>query len=149
MFEVIILRPVFRQLTGTNGKGCVLKLTDLETKVMKIVWNLSGKATVNEILERWEDAKIPKYTTVLKILQILEEKGVVRHKKKGKAYVYVAKVSRADSLRNHLKKVTNDFFGGKRVLFASNLISESEFSPDELREIKRAIAQKEKELGNE
>jgi BlaI family transcriptional regulator, penicillinase repressor len=121
-----------------------LNLTDLESRVMKVVWNLSGKATVTEILENWEDPKVPKYTTVLKIFQILEEKGVVRHKKKGKAYIYVAKMSRDDSLQHNLKKVVNDFFGGNKVLLASSLISETEFTPEELEGIKKAIAEKEK-----
>jgi len=125
-----------------------LNLTKLESKVMKIVWKLSAKATVNEILENWEDPKIPKYTTVLKIFQILEEKGVVRHRKKGKAYIYIAKMSKNDSLSHNLMKVINDFFGGKKALLASTLISDTEFSPDELEELKRVIAEKERMLKN-
>jgi BlaI family transcriptional regulator, penicillinase repressor len=126
-----------------------VQLTELESKVMKVVWDLAGKATVNEILEKWEDPKVPKYTTVLKILQILEEKEVVRHRKKGKAYVYVARMSRNDSLRHNLKKVIKDFFGGNRVLLANSLISDTEFTPDELEKLKRAIAEKEKGMGHE
>lgn len=127
----------------------VLNLTELESKVMKVVWKLAGKATVNEILENWEEPKEPKYTTILKIFQILEEKGVVRHRKKGKAYIYIAKMSKNDSLSHNLKKVINDFFGGKKALLACTLISDTDFSRNELEELKRAIAEKERNLNAE
>jgi len=125
-----------------------LNLTDLESKVMNVVWDLSGKATVNQILQNWKHEKVPKYTTVLKILQILEEKGVVGHRKKGKAYLYIARMSKGDSLSHNLKKVINDFFGGKKALLASTLISDTRFTEEELQELKEVIAQKEKEGTN-
>ena len=109
-----------------------MQLTELESKVMKVVWEKSGKATVNEILENWKEPKVPKYTTVLKVLQILEEKGIVRHKKVGKAYKYIAKMTKKDSFRYNLKKLVTDFFGGDKILLASNLISDSEFTTEEL-----------------
>ena len=105
-----------------------------------------GKATVNEVLQDWEEPEKPGYTTVLKVLQILEDKGAVRHRRSGKAYTYIAKVSREQSLRHTLGKVVSDFFGGDRLALASNLISDTDISRDELEAIKKVIADKEQEM---
>jgi len=123
-----------------------LQLTDLEQRVMKVVWMRGGKATVNEVLQDWEEPEKPGYTTVLKVLQILEDKGAVRHRRSGKAYTYIAKVSREQSLRHTLGKVVSDFFGGDRLALASNLISDTDISRDELEAIKKVIADKEQEM---
>ena len=57
-------------------------LTEREMDVMAVLWE-QGSATVNEVNERLEDELA--YTTVLTILRILEEKGLVGHDKEGRA----------------------------------------------------------------
>jgi BlaI family transcriptional regulator, penicillinase repressor len=126
-----------------------LQLTELERKVMSVVWERGGKATVHEILEGWQETDVPGYTTVLKILQILEQKGVVKHRRDGRAYTYIAKVSRTTSARTTIKKVVTEFFGGNRMALACNLIADSKITSEELEAIKKLIADKEKDLNNE
>jgi predicted transcriptional regulator len=116
---------------------------------MKVVWKRGGEATVNEILQDWEEPVVPGYTTVLKVLQILEGKRAVKHRRTGKAYTYIAKVSRDESLRHSVKKVVADFFGGNRMALASSLIADSDITREELDVIKKAIADREQEMKDE
>ena len=69
-------------------------LTQAEEAVMLKLWKLE-KATVKEILEEYEDPK-PAYNTTSTIVRILEKKKMVKHKKKGKSFIYQAKISKAD-----------------------------------------------------
>jgi predicted transcriptional regulator len=112
------------------------------------LWALDNKATVNDIIANWTDDDKPGYTTVLKMLQIMEEKRIVGHRRKGRAYTYIAKVSKDDSLKHNLSKVISDFFGGNRILLANSLIEEESFSKEELDGIKKMIARKEKVIRN-
>ena len=128
-----------------TGEEALVKLTELELKVMRVLWELDGAATVNAVLDAWTDGEQPGYTTVLKVLQILEGKKVVRHRRKGRAYVYIARVSRDESLKGLLQRVSNEFFGGSRIALASSLIREGEFSADELAGLRKLIDHRRKE----
>ncbi len=118
-----------------------MKLTELESKVMRVLWHLGGSATVNAVLEAWEETPAPGYTTVLKVLQILEKKRAVRHRRKGRAYVYVSRLSRDESVRGLFHKLTTEFFGGSRLALACSLIEEGQLTEDELAELRELIDQ--------
>jgi len=125
-----------------------LQLTELERRIMKVVWKRGGEATVNEILQDWEEAGSTGYTTVLKVLQILEGKRAVKHRRTGKAYTYIAKVSRENRCATREEGVA-DFFGGNRMALASSLIADSDITREELDVIKKAIADREQEMKDE
>lgn len=121
-----------------------MKLTELESKIMTIIWQCDGKSSVNTILQNWKESKVPKYTTVLKILQILEKKDIVGHKRNGRSYVYFSKLNKEESLKFNLKKIVSDFFGGNKLLFANNFLNETDFTPEELHSLKTLLKEKEK-----
>lgn len=78
-------------------------LTQAEEAVMLKLWRLE-KATVKEIQEEYEEPK-PAYNTTSTIIRILEKKKMVKHKKKGKSFIYEAKISKKDyfdSLMDHI-----------------------------------------------
>jgi BlaI family transcriptional regulator, penicillinase repressor len=68
--------------------------TDRELEALKVLWQ-EGEITVREICDRMnENGGKLAYTTVLSLLQVMEQKGLVRHKQSGKAYSYAAAVRR-------------------------------------------------------
>ena len=73
--------------------------SDRELEALKILWE-QGRATVREIWERMRDreGKLA-YTTVLSLLQVMEQKGLVGHEAVGKAYTYFALVERTATFR--------------------------------------------------
>ena len=73
--------------------------TDRELEALKVLWQ-HGEATVRDIYDRMNEggAKLA-YTTVLSLLQVMEQKGLVRHRQSGKAYLYAAEAERDRTFR--------------------------------------------------
>jgi predicted transcriptional regulator len=126
-----------------------MKVTELELKIFRIIWNLGNSATVQEVLDNWEGESRPQYTTVLKVLQILEDKKLVTHKKEGRAYKYIPAVSKSKFLKFNIKDLIKNFFNEDNLAFAQNFISKTKFSPEEIKSLKKLIQEKEKEQDRE
>src|ERR1700679_1628172 len=73
--------------------------TDRELEALKVLWQ-RGEATVRDVWRAMTAAENDlAYTTVLSLLQVMEQKGLVGHKRVGKAYAYFAKVRREPTVR--------------------------------------------------
>lgn len=125
------------------------KLTELESKILKIIWKLGSRATVNQILESWEEDKIPQYTTILKTLQIMEQKKLIDHEKNGRSYTYFPLVSKNELSINQIKNLVSIFFGNNKVAMATTLINYEKLNKEEINELKALIDKKEQELKDE
>ncbi len=121
------------------------KPTALEQKVLHRLWDLGNTGTVNEIIQSWPDRKAPGYTTVLKVLQIMEEKGFVSHRRAGRAYRYTTVLKKEDQSRGNLRELLDIFFKGDPVRLVNALISEQSLSRQEIRDIHRMLERWEKE----
>lgn len=122
-----------------------MKLTELELRIFKHIWALGGKAAIQAILDIWDEEPKPQYTTILKTLQILEAKNLVGHEKQGRAYQYIPLVSQKETMRSNVGGIVKTFFGGNKLAFAQTFINDSQFSATELSELKKMLAEKEKE----
>lgn len=72
--------------------------TERELEALKVLWE-QGEATVREVCDAMNAAgEELAYTTVLSLLQVMEQKGLVEHRRQGKAYVYLPKVKREKTL---------------------------------------------------
>lgn len=87
------------------------------------------------------------YTTVLTMLRILEQKGVVGRTLDGRAHVYFPKIEQEDAARSAIGDVLQSFFKNSKTALAMRLISEEKPDPDELQRIKELIEQYEEEQG--
>ena len=84
------------------------RLTQAEEQVMLRLWGLQ-EATVQEIINLYPLPK-PAYNTTSTIVRILEKKGFIKHKKKGRGFVYLPKISKTD-YRNYLADwMLNNYF---------------------------------------
>lgn len=96
---------------------------------MSVLWRL-GSGTVAEV--RTELGEEVGYTSVLKILQVLEQKGHVRHEEEGRAYRYFPCVEPDEAGRTALGKIVEKIFHGSAELTLARLVEEQEITSEEL-----------------
>jgi predicted transcriptional regulator len=112
------------------------EFTDRELDLMSVLWRL-GSGTVSEVREALGEEV--GYTSVLKMLQILEEKGHVRHEDEGRAYRYIPTVKSEDAGRTALGRIVNKIFQGSAELTLARLVEERPISPKELERMRRIL----------
>ncbi len=116
--------------------------TGRELDIMSVLWR-SGSGSVAEVRRALGDSVA--YTTILKILQILEEKGAVRHEAEGRAYRYYPLVEPGEAGRTALSKILEKIFGGSAELLLTQLVSDQEIPPEELARMRRLLEGMEEE----
>ena len=87
-------------------------LTRQELQIMKVVWELEA-ATVKEVCNALSQQRRTAYTTILTLMGILEEKGVLIHQRSGRAYCYRPLLSKEQATRNQVQDVLLRFFDGR------------------------------------
>ena len=113
------------------------------------MWLLDNMATVQQILDAWEDKKKPLYTTILKKLQIMEQKKIVTHKKEGKAYQYIPLISREQVSRGKIRGMLKNFFGGNKLAFIHSFLDNTELDTEEISAVRNLLLQKERRDSHE
>lgn len=122
------------------------EFSDRELDIMSALWE-AGSGTVAEVRDRL-DPNIG-YTTVLKFLQILEEKGAVRHESEGRAYRYFPLVQPEDAGGKALDRILDKIFLGSADLLVARLVSDRKLSPEQLRKIRSILDDAEDEDAKE
>jgi predicted transcriptional regulator len=112
------------------------EFTDRELDLMSVLWRLRS-GTVSEVREALGEEV--RYTSVLKMLQILEEKGHVRHEDEGRAYRYFPTVKSEDAGRTALGRIVSKIFHGSTELTLARLVEERPISQRELERMKRIL----------
>lgn len=114
------------------------KPTDGELEILSVLWE-HGPSTVREIHEQLEPARGVGYTTVLKLMQIMFEKGLLDRDESQKSHVYRAK-SRQEVMQKQLvKDLLNKAFGGQADKLVMQALSAKKATPEELAEIRRML----------
>lgn len=109
------------------------QFTDRELDLMDVLWD-RGSATVAEVREELEDQLA--YTTVLTVLQTLEEKGHVSHEQEGRAYRYYPEVDREEAGSSAVSYLLRKVFRGSPRMLLSQLVTERDLSEEDLRELR-------------
>ena len=120
-----------------------LRLTDRELDAMSILWRV-GSGTVNEVRDQLHDELA--YTTVLWVLQTLEEKGFVRHEKQGRAYRYFPVMEQQEAGGSALTRIVDKVFHGSAAMLLAQLVSERSLPESELRRMRELLDER---LGQE
>lgn len=113
-----------------------------ELEVMSVLWRL-GSATVTEVRDALEDDLA--YTTVLSLLQILEEKRYVRHEADGRAYRYYPIVEAERAGGSALARIREAIFHGSAERMFAQMVSDHGLSREELERMRRLLAERLKE----
>ena len=120
--------------------------TDAELEILRVLWD-RGECTVGQVHEVMEKVKPTRYTTVLKFLQIMLEKGLVTRDSTNRTHVYRATVSEQQTQRHIVRDVLERAFAGSAHKLVVQALSARKASPEELREIRRIIDQMEEQQG--
>ena len=123
------------------------KPTEAELSILQILWE-QGPATVrvvNDLINRQsaEDRDVG-YTTTLKLMQIMVDKGLARRNTDMRVHVYEAAVSEAEVQGNLLQRFVDTTFRGSAASLVMRALGQNRASAEELAEIKRLIEQMEK-----
>jgi len=114
-----------------------IAFTDRELDVMSVLWDI-GPATVADVRERIADELA--YTTVLTVLRTLEQKGYVGHTEDGRAHRYKPLVKREVAGRTALRRLVEKVFDGSPELLLTQLVSDKNLSDEELRRVRKLLA---------
>ncbi|HEY0256796.1 MAG TPA: BlaI/MecI/CopY family transcriptional regulator [Candidatus Methylacidiphilales bacterium] len=114
------------------------KPTDAELAILQVLWRI-GPATVKEIQEK--SAEGTGYTTVLKFLQIMTEKGLVWRNESQRAHVYEAAVSEDETQQQLVTGLLKKAFGGSTSKLVMQALASKKATPTELAEIRQLIDQ--------
>jgi predicted transcriptional regulator len=117
-------------------------LTEAELRIMRILWE-RGESLVSELVAAMPESIPLAYTSVLTTVRILEQKGYVRHRQEGRAFVYRPCVAEHEASRSEVRHVLHRFFGNSPERLLLTLLGDEEVSPSELQRLKTAIAQAE------
>jgi len=117
------------------------KPTEAELELLGILWE-RGPATVRELFETVNKKREVVYTGVLKLLQIMTEKGLVERDERERAHVYRAAISQADTEARLLRELSERFFAGSAAQLALRALEIEQASDAELDSIRKLIARK-------
>ena len=117
------------------------KPTEVELELLRVLWD-KGSASVRELHEVVSSQRPLGYTSVLKTLQIMTEKGLVERTEAGKAHIYHAAASQEETQNQLLRDLSERLFSGSAAQLAMHALSMQPASEEELEEIRKIIRQK-------
>jgi predicted transcriptional regulator len=129
-------------MTQTDAK--FKKPTEAELDILRVLWARQS-ATVREIFDVLSRERPMGYTTVLKTIQIMTEKGLVVREMQGKAHLYQASMPEASMQTQLLKELSEKLFSGSTAALAMHALGLNPASEEELQQIRALIARKEKQ----
>jgi BlaI family penicillinase repressor len=115
-----------------------IKPTESELEILQVLWE-KDQASVREVHEELLQSKDVGYTTTLKLMQIMHEKGLVKRDDTFKTHIYQASVSKEKTQKQLLGKMINTLFGGSSADLVLQALGNHKASPAELDEIQRLL----------
>ena len=115
-----------------------LKPTESELEILTILW-VKENATVREVHEELSKNKDSGYTTTLKLLQIMFEKGLVTRDDSNKTHIYQPAVTKQKTQKQLLDKMINTLFSGSSTQLVLQALGNQKASKDELNEIQKYL----------
>lgn len=117
----------------------MLPPTDRELDALKVLWD-RGEATVRDVCDAMNARGAGlAYTTVLSLLQVMEQKGLVSHRRDGKAYVYLPLIERTQTFRQIAGGFLERVFDGAVDEYLVHALESRPLKPQELDELQAMI----------
>jgi predicted transcriptional regulator len=118
------------------------KLTDAELEIMHVVWEIEG-GTVRQVHERLNQQRPLAYTTVMTMMNILEEKGHLTRHKEGRAFRYQPVRPKSQVISGMVDDFVGRVFEGSATPLILSLVKDKKISEKDLEEIARMIRETE------
>lgn len=115
-----------------------IKTTEKELEILQIIWE-NDAVSVKDVHEALGGDKANGYTTILKLLQIMNEKGLVTRQKSGKLHLYKAVPSLEKTRQQLLDKMIRTVFQGSAKQLVMSALGSKQSSVEELKEIRKYL----------
>ena len=129
------------------SRSTVPRPTDAELAILRVLWE-RGPSTVRQVHDVLARDRQAAYTTSLKLLQIMTEKGLVDRDERDRTHVYRARLSEEQTQRQLVRDLLDRAFGGSSMKLMLQALATKRASSEELRDIRKAIdiAREEREV---
>lgn len=117
--------------------------TEAELAILRVLWE-RGPSTVREVKIELDRIRPTGYTTALKLMQIMTEKGLVRRDESDRTHVYRARLTEQQTQRRFVRHLLDGLFGGSARSLVLHALAADRTSPEELAEIRHLIDEMEK-----
>ncbi len=111
-----------------------------ELEVLQIIWQ-RGPSTVRQVMTALNKRRTRAYTSVMSLMSVMADKGLLNQKPKGQAFVYSAKVSQNKTQSRLLRELLNRAFDGSASALVTHLLQQTRPDSDELDDIRKTIAE--------
>ena len=122
--------------------------TNGELQILRILWK-QGPSTVREINEVLNQEREVGYTTTLKLMQIMHDKGQLSRTKSGKTHIYTALLTEQDTQKQLVDKLKDSLFQGSALKLVMQALGDKSTSADELKQIRDYLDELSDESKNE
>ncbi len=114
--------------------------TESELEILQILWD-KGSATVRDVHDLIESVKDTGYTTTLKLMQIMTDKGLLERETGNRTHVYKPLLTREKTQESFLNKMLNGLFKGAESRLIMGALDNKQLAPAELQQIKEYLKQ--------
>jgi BlaI family transcriptional regulator, penicillinase repressor len=121
-----------------NTTPIKFKPTETELEILSILWN-KGPSTVRAVNDEMNQSKVVGYTTTLKLMQIMTEKGMVEREMDGRTHIYHAIARQEDEQVRMIDRLLETAFSGSASKLVMQALGNHKTSDEELQEIKALI----------
>src|SRR5262245_33532559 len=120
------------------SKPTLPRPTDAELSILRVLWD-RGPSTVRQVHDVLARDRQAAYTTALKLLQIMTEKGLVDRDDRDRTHVYRARLGEEQTQRQLVRDLVDRAFGGSAMKLVVQALASKRASAAELRDIREAI----------
>jgi BlaI family transcriptional regulator, penicillinase repressor len=125
-------------MMSSMSKHDLPRPTDAELAILRVLWD-RGASTVRQVHDVLSRERPTAYTTALKLLQIMTEKGLVRRDETDRTHVYQARLTEEQTQRQLVKDLLDRAFAGSASKLVMQALAARRASPEELGEIRRLL----------
>jgi BlaI family penicillinase repressor len=120
------------------SKAVLLRPTDGELEILRVLWD-RGPSTVRGVFDVLSKSKPLGYTTVLKLMQIMADKGLVRRNEDQRAHIYEASAPQGETQQRMVGEMLDRVFGGSAMELVMQALATRKASPQELAQIRQML----------
>ena len=131
MYERVRILPLMHQ-------DNLPKPTEAELEILRVLWN-HGPSTVREVYDALKENKGVGYTTILKFMQIMAEKGLVSRNEDQRAHLYEAMIPKESTQQQLVDDLLDRAFGGSALQLVMQALSSKRASAKEIDQIRRLL----------
>lgn len=131
---------IFVRTNSYTNKKMEIKPTESELEILQVMWK-KGQCTVRDVHEELAKNKESGYTTTLKLMQIMHDKGLVERDTTAKTHLYKAVITREEAQQTALDRIISTVFKGSMSELVIQALGHHRASKDEIEAIKKYLDQ--------